>query len=196
MRTSFENNNDVIVYALAKIISFARENQYIFLAQSIWWISSIAGLQPGLITYIDNLESCSNKNKIRRGVTVTSRNVMQEPEEDCQNTILKKCEEFLWDPRWLWDIVNLKSTGRTKNDHTNPRTSTKKALKERSKGNDHSKTEGIEPDEVLRRKVAGECLCCAWPPNRKGAHTVKDCIRPIKLEKGTASYLKVKSYHQ
>jgi len=60
MSITFENNNDIIVYALEKIISSARENQYIFLAQSIWWISSIIGLQQGLVTYIDNLKKGSD----------------------------------------------------------------------------------------------------------------------------------------
>jgi hypothetical protein len=56
MTITFEDNKDVIVYALEKIITFARSNQYIFLAQSVCWISSIIGHQEGLITYIDNLK--------------------------------------------------------------------------------------------------------------------------------------------
>jgi len=55
MTITFENDTDVIVYALEKIIAYARDKQYIFLVQSVWWISSIIGLQQGLITYIDNL---------------------------------------------------------------------------------------------------------------------------------------------
>jgi len=53
---------------------------------------------------------------------------------------------------------------------------------------DNSKTEGIESGEIERRKAAGECLHCAWPQDRKGNHRVKDCIRGIKLDKGTATY--------
>ena len=56
MAITIENNNDVIVYALEKIISYTRDNQYIFLAQTMWWISSIIGLQQGLIVHIDNLK--------------------------------------------------------------------------------------------------------------------------------------------
>jgi hypothetical protein len=56
MTISFENDNDIIVYSLEKIISYAKDNQYIFLAQSVWWISSIIGLQQGLIVHIDNLK--------------------------------------------------------------------------------------------------------------------------------------------
>jgi len=59
MTITFENNNEVIVYALEKIISYARNNQYIFLAQNVRWISSIIGLQQGLIIHIDNLKNHS-----------------------------------------------------------------------------------------------------------------------------------------
>jgi len=196
MTISFENDNDVIVYPLEKIISFTRENQYIFLAQSIWGISSIIGLQPGLITYIDNLQSRSEKEKIWREVTIMSRDKAPESEKDPQDTILKECEEFLRDSRRLRDIANPKSTGRTRSGRINPRKSTKKALKESGIGRDHSRTEGIEPDEIYRRKAAGKCLRCAWPPDRKATRRVKDCLRPIKLEKGTASYSKAKLYQQ
>jgi len=55
MPITFETDNDTIVYALERIISYARKNQYIFLAQSIWWIASINGLQQGLVIHIDNL---------------------------------------------------------------------------------------------------------------------------------------------
>lgn len=47
---------------------------------------------------------------------------------------------------------------------------------------DSSKTEGIEPSEIERWKVEGECLWCAWPSDRNGTHRVKDCIWPIKLD--------------
>jgi len=60
MTITFENDNDVIVYGLEKIISYARENQYIFLMQSIWWIASIIGLQQGLVIHIDNLKNREN----------------------------------------------------------------------------------------------------------------------------------------
>jgi len=57
-------------------------------------------------------------------------------------------------------------------------------------------TEGIEPSEIERRKAAGECHSCAWPADRKGNHRVKDCLRPIKLDKGTATYPKAKVYQK
>jgi len=57
MTLTFENDNDVIVYALEKIISYARKHQYIFVGQSIWWIASVIGLTEGLATHIDNLRT-------------------------------------------------------------------------------------------------------------------------------------------
>jgi len=55
MTVNFENDNDVIVYALEKIIAYGRKNQYIFVAQSVWWIASIVGLTKGLVIHIDTL---------------------------------------------------------------------------------------------------------------------------------------------
>jgi hypothetical protein len=49
MTITFENDSDVIVYALEKIISFARGNQYLFVANCLWWIAGIIGLDKGLI---------------------------------------------------------------------------------------------------------------------------------------------------
>ena len=37
MTITFKSDKDIIVYALDKIISYARNTQYIFLAQSIGW---------------------------------------------------------------------------------------------------------------------------------------------------------------
>jgi hypothetical protein len=56
MTVTFENDNDVIVYALEKVISFAKRTQHIFVAQCVWWLSSIIGLEQELINHIDNLQ--------------------------------------------------------------------------------------------------------------------------------------------
>jgi hypothetical protein len=40
--------------------SYARKNQYIFVAQSVWWLAPIIRLQGGLIKYIDNLRKWAN----------------------------------------------------------------------------------------------------------------------------------------
>jgi hypothetical protein len=56
MTTTFENDSEVIIYALEKIVSFAREKQYLFVANCVWWIASVIGLEQGLIIHIDNLK--------------------------------------------------------------------------------------------------------------------------------------------
>jgi len=75
MTITFENDNKVIVYALEKIIAYARNNRYIFLPQSVWWISLIIGLHQGLVTHIDNLRIRSNVSHIESqpGLPVDSK---------------------------------------------------------------------------------------------------------------------------
>ena len=67
---------------------------------------------------------------------------------------------------------------------------------ERRSNKDFSKTEEIESSEIEPRKAAGECLWCVSPGEEKGSHRVKDCMRPIKWDKGTASYPKPKIYQK
>jgi hypothetical protein len=50
-----KNDNNIIVYALEMIISYAKKNQYIFAAQCIWWLPTLIGLEQGLITRFDSL---------------------------------------------------------------------------------------------------------------------------------------------
>jgi len=57
MTITSENDNDVIVYGLEKIISFRRERQNLFAAHCVWWIASLIGLDSGLVIYIDNLQN-------------------------------------------------------------------------------------------------------------------------------------------
>jgi hypothetical protein len=118
MTITFESDKDVIVYALEKIISYTRENQYIFLAQSVWWISSIIGLQEGLVIHIDNLK---NRTTVRELVSPEEiqqlSNIhrdritnLQEPdsdyntshsdtisttETDIHNEVIENCELYL-----------------------------------------------------------------------------------------------------
>jgi len=54
MTITFKNDNNVIVYAFEKVISYAKRTQQIFVAQCVWWLASIIGLEPELIVYIDN----------------------------------------------------------------------------------------------------------------------------------------------
>jgi len=72
----------------------------------------------------------------------------------------------------------------------------KKKFQENRPERDNTKTEGIDSSELQRRKAAGECIRCAWPSDRKGNHRVADCLRPTKLDKGTASLPKAKEYQK
>jgi hypothetical protein len=81
MTITFKNDNDVIVYALEKIIAYARRNQHIFLTQSVWWISSIIGLQQGLITHIDNLRIQSNDSTIESRSDIQDNSNLSIPPE-------------------------------------------------------------------------------------------------------------------
>jgi hypothetical protein len=60
MTITFNDDKDVIVYGLEKVISYARQHQNIFLAQCIWSISAILRLQEGLVIHIDNLKAQEN----------------------------------------------------------------------------------------------------------------------------------------
>ena len=212
MTITFENESDVILYAFEKILSHARRNQQIFVAQCIWWLASVIGLEQGLVNYIDNIQS-------RIEVTVTSDKAphipvttselfnKEEPErrksispvprdiqeESRQDRVLEECEEYLKESRRLRDIVALKSKGTTRIGRINPTRISKKTLKKKDnpvgKKATLAKTRliGIDEDEITRRRKAGECLNCAWPADRKGKHKFQDCYRPIKLDTGTAN---------
>jgi len=60
MTITFDNYNDLIVYALQKMISYTRQHQYIFMAKSVCWLASIIGLKLELIIHIDNLKRRSD----------------------------------------------------------------------------------------------------------------------------------------
>jgi hypothetical protein len=113
-----------------------------------------------------------------------------------EETVLKKCNDFLRDSCRLRNLARLKTSGSSKSGRINQLAASKESLvrAEQKRAKDYSKTEGIEETEIQRRKQAAECLCCAWPADRKGAHRVKDCHRPIKLDKGTACYPRGKKY--
>jgi hypothetical protein len=106
MTITFETESDVIVYALEKIISFARESQYLFVANCAWWIASIIGLEQGLIIHIDNLtkrrhpesfeERSDNIHTDRnsqvtseRAVSATPRDLTEDQRRDHKQSIRK-----------------------------------------------------------------------------------------------------------
>jgi len=209
MIVTFENDNDIIVYALEKVISHARRTQQIFVAQCVWWLASIIGLEQELANYIDNIQSRVDVTIIPEKVPRVERTVSpirrDNQEDQRQDKILKECEEYLKDSKRLREIAALKATGKTLTGFINPTAISKKCLRKKDqykkkpvdlpkRGN--SRTAGIDQAEIQRRKETGECLRCAWPIDRKGNHQVADCRRPIKLDKGTASYPKAKGHSE
>jgi hypothetical protein len=77
MTITFETDNDVIVYALENIVSFAQENQHLFIANCVWWIAAVTGFDQGVIIHIENLQAgritersiSSTPRDIARGVS-------------------------------------------------------------------------------------------------------------------------------
>jgi len=99
MTITFENDNDVIVYALEKIISIARNTQQILVAQCVWWLASIIGLEQGLVNHIDNLRKRkmvaasgnhsgnvyldqTKQNEAERAISPTPRDREEDPRKD------------------------------------------------------------------------------------------------------------------
>jgi len=159
MTITFGNDNDVIVYALEKIISYARRSQQVFVAQCVWWLASIIGLEQGLVNHIDNLNgrtidtaeplpeqdyiperrnATGKENpiyeevKVPRGVSSTPRDLEEDKRTD---TILDECEEYLKDSRRLREIAALKATGRTLTGLINPTPISKKQLRKKDRVN-------------------------------------------------------------
>jgi len=223
MTITFENNDDVIIYALGKVIAYARRSQQIFGAQCVWWLPSVIGLELGLIAHIDtiqvreyqaNSDEPTDFQKIQQTTILKAPAKIQKQQEDsdsnCKDRVLNECEAFLWDSRRLRELAKPKATGRTKTGRINPLAATKQQLrvtKERTvsravqrsaktAANDFHRMDGIDSDEIARRKLPGECYCCAWPSDRKSVHKVKDCVRPIKLDTGTANFPKAREYRK
>jgi len=198
MTVTFENDNNIIVYALEKIISYARYNKYIFVAQCVWWLSNIIGLEQGLLNHIDNLQSQVEVFQAPEN-TPTGAQIINPPrlhiinkyesrnsESDKQDRILKDCEEFLRSSRAAKRKID-KNSGKQKKESPVSKQVTRHSKVVRTRTSSKPTTEGIDRTEIDRRKAAGECLRCAWPGDRKGAHQIKTCHREIRLEKGTAT---------
>jgi len=84
MTITFENDNEGIIYALEKVISYTRKTQQIFVAQCVWWLASIVGLEQGLIVHIDNLRKRSEVSYVGtsgREVSVMPRDNQEDSRE-------------------------------------------------------------------------------------------------------------------
>jgi hypothetical protein len=111
MTITSKNDSDVIIYALEKIISFAREKRYLFVANCAWWIAGVIGLDSGLITFIDNLESRRRETQHRQ-ISTTPRDIARDV------SIGKEPSEYIPDP-----------LRRTRKGRINPLPQTKRQLK-------------------------------------------------------------------
>jgi len=195
----FENDNDIIIHALECVVSYARRTQQIFVAQCVWWLASIIGLEQGLILHIDKLQDREDTilpKQLPRAVPAIPRDLTEDQRVD---QVIDNAEQYLRESKRLTELSALKISGKTRTGRLNPLRTTKKSLREAAsiskdvainKLTDRSETRGIGNKEISRRNAEGECLRCAWPSNRKGSHRVKNCIRPIKLDTGTAGFPK------
>jgi len=91
----FENDSDIIVYALEKIISFARNIQYLFVANCVWWIAGIIGLDNDLRIHIDNL---TLRERTIRGVSATPRDIARNISLDLDKQVLSSSVNYVSDP--------------------------------------------------------------------------------------------------
>jgi hypothetical protein len=88
MTISFEIENNVIVYALEKCISYARDNLSIFVVQCVWGHSSILGLQQELVTYIDNLQIPDNIGLWAKDNVISDKETLPPPTPEIQDNQL------------------------------------------------------------------------------------------------------------
>jgi hypothetical protein len=117
MTISFETENDAVVFALEKIIQFARINQYLFFANCVWWIAGVIGLESGLVLHIDNLETLRLAEQPRE----TSTTPIRPAEESCLDRILESAERAIQEST---PVRNILRPGRV-----DPRPKSKRQLK-------------------------------------------------------------------
>jgi len=182
MPVTFENDKDIIVYALECVIAHARRTQQIVVVQCVWWSSSIIGLERELVFHIDRLQGekdTTPQEQLPREVSATPRDFAEDQRID---QVLDNTEQYLRESRQLREIAALKTSGTTTTGRVDPLKRSKKSLrstqrisKDVATNKDSCKIEGIEVSEIRRRKAADDCLRCAWPSDRKGNHRVKDC---------------------
>ena len=65
------------------------------MAQCVWWLASVVGLDLGLIEYIDSQQVRSQIVQEKIQTPDTSEVELEENEVERQDKILKECEEYL-----------------------------------------------------------------------------------------------------
>jgi len=140
-------------------------------------------------------------NEIITIITNAGRNA-EKWEAARKNLGLKASFRKIKSSKYDYGTEEMEKPKRRKDNRDRNRRPKEENRKDRSRGKfkyqsrPDNKTEGIDSSELNRRKAAGECLRCAWPSDRKGSHRFKDCIRLIKLDKGTAAFPKAKEYQK
>jgi len=126
MTITFENDSDVIVYALEKVLSYASRTQQIIVAQCVWWLASIIGLEPGLIIHIDNLRKREHSaplkensgfvhpdraqhNLLERAVSSTPRDLTEDSRLDRVLEEAERCIATSEHTRNTWQHNRIKS---------------------------------------------------------------------------------------
>jgi hypothetical protein len=118
MTITFDNDSDIIVYALEKLSSHARRTQPIFVPQCVWWLVSVIGLEQDLVHHIDNLHGRTVMGKDQHDAENSTPKVWnssidripvpKESTRDQQDSVLKECEEYQKESQRLRDIFALK----------------------------------------------------------------------------------------
>lgn len=187
------------------------------MAQSVWWISSIIGLQERLVIYIDNLKIGSIIGMQKIPV------LSQEFQEDSKlSTTLGHIHpdrtSWFHDSAVRTRSVESDQSSSTEDDIQDRILHEQEAFLEQSKSERkkiarrslqtskrllkgigklkevkktyQTQTDRIGKSELDRRKAAGECQHCAWPKDKKGSHKTLDCFHWKQLDKGTAPFPK------
>jgi hypothetical protein len=67
MTITFENDNDVIIYALEMVFIYARRTEQIFVAQCVWLLASIICLEQGFVIQFDTAKQISENTNMGSG---------------------------------------------------------------------------------------------------------------------------------
>jgi len=166
MPVTFQNDNDIIVYALECVIAYAGRTQQIFVAQWVWWLASIIGLERELVSHIDKFQGERNPTPQEQLPPEVSANPRDLAKDQRSDQVLDNTEQYLREPRRLREIAALKVSGETTAGRINPTRKSNKYLRQSKsiskatvikEQKNYSKTDGIDNREIPRKKAAGEC---------------------------------------
>jgi len=164
MPVTFENDNDIIVYALRCVLAHARRTQHIVVAQCVWWLASIIGLEKELVSHIDRLQktqSAEPREQLPREVSATPRDLGNDQR---LNKVLNDTKQYLKEYKRLRKIVALKASGRTTTGQIKPSKVFKEHLrKSKNTLRNPSKVEGISDSEFSRGKQQASVFVALGP---------------------------------